>query len=180
MELEKTTLLELIWGNKTPQNGKIHKNHSMKVAYFTQHHIQQLDFDLTPIEHLQSLFPTIREEELRTHLANFGLVDYLPLQKMKTLSGGEKSRVVFATITMEKPQLLLLDEASNHLDSFTQEVLIEALKKFNGALILVSHDQRFISSLTNKFWIIENKKVFQPKVSFEDYLSKIKEQISKF
>ena len=154
----KTTLLDLISRKVSQESGSIQMHHSVKVGYFTQHHIQQLDLSLTPMQYLSKYFPTMREGVLRSHLAKFGICDYIPLQKMKTLSGGEKSRVVFSTITMDQPHILLLDEPSNHLDIVTQQTLIQALKDFNGTVVLVSHDRSLITSVANKFLLIDNHK----------------------
>jgi len=108
--------------------------------------------------------------KVRGQLSSFGLTGKLAVQKISTLSGGQKSRVVFATITWSKPQILLLDEPTNHLDMETINVLISALQSFKGGIILTSHDQHLIRSLEPDLWWITRGKLEKFKNSFEEYL----------
>jgi ATP-binding cassette subfamily F protein 3 len=95
---------------------KFHRHHNLRLAYFSQHHMDSLDLALTPLQHMTVAFPKEKEQVLRVQLARFGIGGDLAVQLMATLSGGQKSRVVFATVTMSHPQLLIFDEPTNHLD----------------------------------------------------------------
>eukprot|EP01091_Cochliopodium_minus_P011596 TRINITY_DN3326_c0_g1_i1.p1 TRINITY_DN3326_c0_g1~~TRINITY_DN3326_c0_g1_i1.p1 ORF type:complete len:614 (-),score=193.65 TRINITY_DN3326_c0_g1_i1:58-1899(-) len=173
----KTTFLDLLNRSIDPTQGSINHHRNIKVSHFTQHHVQQLDLNLTPLEHLVKIFPIEKEDILRSHLAKFGIVEYMPLQKMKNFSGGEKSRVVFATITLSEPNVLILDEISNHLDLEAQISIINSLKDFNGTIIMVSHDQNLISSVAEKFFLLENQFIKELDISFEEYIESKMEEL---
>jgi ATP-binding cassette subfamily F protein 3 len=111
------------------------------------------------VQFLAKSYPGIQEEEYRKVLARFGLSGMTALQPIGTLSGGQKSRVVFAAIAMMNPHVLILDEPTNHLDMDTIEALSIALKKFRGGIMIVSHDQRFLDSVCNQVWILDKKQL---------------------
>ena len=143
----KTTLLKLLMGQLDPSKGIARVNHRLRVAYFSQHHVDQLDLSLNPVQLFLQKFPGTTDEEQRRLLGAFGISGPLALQRISTLSGGQKSRVVFAMLAAQKPHALVLDEPTNHLDMDSIDALIKACKEFDGAIIAVSHDQRFIGSL---------------------------------
>ena len=121
----KTTLIKLILGQNKEQQGKVWLNGGMRVTVFTQHHTDQLDLYLTPIEHLIKTFASStkpEEPEVRAHLGKFGIIDELQLLQIGNLSGGQKSRVAYAVATWQCPHFLVLDEPTNHLDLETIEV----------------------------------------------------------
>lgn len=111
----KSTLIKLLTGTMQPSKGDATINSRVRIAYFTQHHVDQLDVNMTSVQFLQAKFPGKVEQEYRSHLGSFGITGLTGLQKIGTLSGGQKSRVAFAVLSMQRPHILLLDEPSNHL-----------------------------------------------------------------
>jgi len=145
----KSTLLKLLNGELTPCSGEVKRHPRLKVATFAQHHVNQLELALTPLQHMCKTYPLAKEQELRNHLGGFGLGGGLALRPIGTMSGGQKSRVVFATLTYTNPHILILDEPTNHLDFVALKALMDALKGFDGGVILVSHSQELISNVCN-------------------------------
>ena len=165
----KSTLLKLILGELEPSAGHVARNPKLRVACFTQHHTAQLDMSATPLEYLSRLYPGHKPETLRAHLSSFGLSGDLALQPIRTLSGGQKSRVSFAIISWRKPHVLVLDEPTNHLDLETIDAVIVALGNFNGGVICVSHDAHFIESVADEIWVLGSGRVSKFKGEFKDY-----------
>ncbi|KAJ2471923.1 ATP-binding cassette, regulator of translational elongation [Coemansia sp. RSA 2322] len=155
----KTTLLKLLIGKLEPTAGQVHRHGRLRVAYFSQHHVDQLDLKLTAVGHLKKMYPGNTDEEYRRHLGCFGLSGMTGLQEISTLSGGQKSRVTFAGLAVQQPHFLVLDEPTNHLDMESMDALTNALKLFKGGVVLVSHDERFIDSVCTEMWVCADKKV---------------------
>jgi len=143
----KTTLLRTLARELQPLAGEVYIHPSLRVGYFSQHQAQALPPDQTPLELLSAFGECVRALEAEEHLASFGLDAQRVRQRICTLSGGEKTRVAFAHITIKRPHVLLLDEPSNHLDLLTVVALAEALRAFQGGLLLVSHDRRLIKEV---------------------------------
>jgi len=137
----KSTLVRLITGELRPTSGSVVHHHHLSWAVFQQHHVNELPAALTGVQYMQQLYPRRLERELRGHMAAFGLVGRLATQVIGTLSGGQRVRLVLASVTLRRPQLLIMDEPSHHLDYQAVEALSEALQAYKGALLLVSHDQ---------------------------------------
>jgi len=165
----KSTLMDLIGGKLQPRQGEIYRHHNLRIAYFSQHHVQQLDLSCSAVEYLMQTFPGLKEHDCRQHLGGFGIAGNLALQTMLTLSGGQKSRVVLALVTFKEPHILILDEPTNHLDFESIEALIESLKKFTGGLLFVSHDQHLIAELGHDLWVVSNQTAKKFDGSFDDY-----------
>ncbi len=146
----KSTLLKLIAAATAPDDGKVTIGASVKMGYFAQHAMDVLDADKSVLETLQTSFPLATQGTLRTLLGAFGFSGDDVEKKVKILSGGEKARVVLATMLYDPPNFLVLDEPTNHLDLWTKEMLMQALQKFEGTLLFVSHDRQFLRALTNR------------------------------
>lgn len=165
----KSTMLKLLTEENKPSSGTVHRNGRLRIAYFTQHHIDQLDLTKNAVGFMADRFPGKTEEEYRRHLGSFGITGMVGLQTMKTLSGGQKSRVAFACLSMQNPHILVLDEPTNHLDMESMDALQEALAQFNGGVIIVSHDERFINTVCNEIWICDNGVLNKFSGTIKDY-----------
>lgn len=148
----KSTLVKILLGELEPLEGEVKRNSQARIATFSQHHMDQLDLSLDSVENLLALYPKTHPQLIRRHLGSFGITGDLALQKVRTLSGGQKSRVALALITWKKPHILMMDEPTNHLDLETIEALIVALRNFPGGVVLISHDQHFLQSIGTEFW----------------------------
>lgn len=146
----KTTLLKMIAGVLEPEAGNVRIGPSVQMGYFSQHSMDVLDKDLTVWETLESKFPLASIGSLRTLAGCFGFSGDDIEKKCRYLSGGEKARLVLATLLFDPPNFLVLDEPTNHLDVTTQEMLVKALQDFDGSMLFVSHDRRFLSALSNR------------------------------
>jgi ATP-binding cassette subfamily F protein 3 len=157
----KSTLIKLTVGALHPLGGKSIIDPRAKIEYLAQHQLEQLDPDGTPLSTMIDRYPGDRGNthigELRRYLANFGLGgEILPIQKIHTMSGGQKCRLCLASAMYRKPHLLILDEPTNHLDLETTEALIEAIKTFQGGVLLVSHDQHLLTNVCDDLLVVEN------------------------
>src|SRR5258707_7764067 len=140
----KTTLLKMIAGASQPDSGSVRLGASLYMGYFAQQSLDVLAPDLTIIEQLQRDFPQDSLGSLRNLAGAFQFSGDDVDKKIRTLSGGEKSRLVMALMLYNPPNFLVLDEPTNHLDLATKEMLVEALKDFEGTMIFVSHDRMFL------------------------------------
>jgi len=175
----KSTLLNLLTGDLEPTTGQIIRSRKLRIARFTQHFVDQLPTDVTPVEYLVSKFPDMTPQDARNHLGKFGLLGKVHLHKLETLSGGQKSRVVLATLSMSKPHILFLDEPTNHLDITSIQALAEGLANFNGGVVMVTHDQYLISAACNRIWCVEGSgKVYEFPGDFRDYQAKLLEELN--
>jgi len=165
----KSTLVNLILGELEATDGEIIRNRKLVTAKFNQHFVDQLEMTDTPVTHLQK-YSDMKETEARGYLGKFGLSGQTHLQKIKLLSGGQKSRVVLATLSLKIPHIMFLDEPTNHLDIQSVDALAEALKAYDGGIVLISHDQRLISRVCQTLWVVKgDKRVTIYDGEFEDY-----------
>ncbi|KAF8887724.1 P-loop containing nucleoside triphosphate hydrolase protein [Infundibulicybe gibba] len=141
----KSTLIKILTGELNPISGHVTRNGRLRVGYFAQHHVDTLIPTMTPVQFLASKFPGKTEQEYRGHLGNFQISGMTGLQMIGTLSGGQKSRVAFAVLSLQHPHILLLDEG---LDA-----LMLALQTWNGGVIIISHDERFITTVAKELWV---------------------------
>jgi len=146
----KTTLLKMVAGVLEPDHGAVKIGASVKMGYFAQQALDLLDPDLTIEEQLQNDFPNESIGTLRNLAGAFQFSGDDIDKKIRALSGGEKTRLVIARMLLDPPNFLVLDEPTNHLDLFTKEMLIEALKDFEGTMLFVSHDRAFLRALSNR------------------------------
>ena len=146
----KSTLLKLIAGALEPDDGRVALGAAVKMGYFAQHTMELLDGTKTVFETLMDDFPTASQGNLRALAGCFGFPGDDADKPCKVLSGGEKARVVLARMLFDPPNFLVLDEPTNHLDVMTKDMLVESLADFEGTMIFVSHDRRFLSALSNR------------------------------
>jgi len=184
----KSTLVKLLCGELSTKGGMFHAHQSMKIAHIAQHHIEQLGayLEQTPVEYFMLRHGSKSEHEARQFLGGFGLVGPLALQLIGTLSGGQKARLAFATVMYNAPHVLILDEPTNHLDTDSLESLASAVDKFEGAVVMVSHNQQFMSQCAKEMWTVANGRVKveavdnnEPGSSFDDMYGKYKENLRK-
>lgn len=172
----KSTVLKLLMGELTPVNGTRYAHRNLKIGYFSQHHVDQLDLNVCSIELLLKRFPGHTEEEYRHQLGGYGITGELATRPVASLSGGQKSRVAFAQMTMPCPNFYILDEPTNHLDMETIEALGKALNKFRGGVVLVSHDERLIRMVCKELWVCEAGRVHRVDGGFDEYKDILQEQ----
>ncbi|HLH91738.1 MAG TPA: ABC-F family ATP-binding cassette domain-containing protein [Xanthobacteraceae bacterium] len=146
----KSTLLKLVAGETAPDDGRVSVGASVKMGYFAQHAMDLLDGERTVFEWLADSFPQAGQGSLRTLAGCFGFSGDDVEKKCRVLSGGEKARLVMAQMLYDPPNFLVLDEPTNHLDMATKEMLIAALSQYEGAMLFVSHDRRFLAALSNR------------------------------
>lgn len=146
----KSTLLRLIAGESSADSGDVQLGGSVKMGYFAQHAMEILNPDQTVLETLEASFPKASLGSLKALLGAFGFSGDDVDKRCRVLSGGEKARVVLSRMLFDPPNFLVLDEPTNHLDLDTKEMLVKALANFEGTLLFVSHDRRFLSSLSNR------------------------------
>ena len=146
----KSTLLKLVAGATRPDEGVATLGASVKMGYFAQHAMELLDAERTVFQSLEDSFPQAGQGSLRALAGAFGFSGDDVEKRCRVLSGGEKARLVMAIMLYDPPNFLVLDEPTNHLDLATKEMLIEALARYEGAMLFVSHDRRFLAALSNR------------------------------
>ena len=165
----KSTLIKSLAGDLTLLKGERYCAQDLKVGYFSQHQLEQLHMPSSAIEHITRAKPDITELQARSFLGRFGFSGDQALDKVATMSGGEKARLVLALIVLEKPQLLLLDEPTNHLDLEMRQALVLALQDFDGAIILIAHDRYLLESCVDEFYLVANGRVTDFDGDIDDY-----------
>ncbi|NLY63881.1 MAG: ATP-binding cassette domain-containing protein [Alcaligenaceae bacterium] len=165
----KSTLVKTIAGELAPLAGSYKPSKGLNIGYFAQQQLDMLDLEATPLQHLARIAPDVREQELRNYLGGFGFSGDSVISKVAPFSGGEKARLALSLIVWQKPNLLLLDEPSNHLDVDTREALATALAEFNGSMLMVSHDRHLLRTTVDSFWIVADGKVQEFDGDLEDY-----------
>ncbi|PKA60394.1 ABC transporter F family member 4 [Apostasia shenzhenica] len=174
----KSTLLNLLAGDLIPTEGEVRRSQKLRIGRYSQHFVDLLTMEENPVQYLLRLHPDqegfSKQEAVRAKLGKFGLPSHNHLTPIAKLSGGQKARVVFTSISMSKPHILLLDEPTNHLDMQSIDALAEALEEFTGGVVLVSHDSRLISRVCedeerSEIWVVEDGTVMKFPGSFEEY-----------
>ena len=166
----KSTLVKTIAGELEPISGQFSPSRGLAIGYFAQQQLDMLDLQATPLLHLQRIAgPAVREQELRNYLGSFGFSGDTVNSPLAPFSGGEKARLALSLIVWQKPNLLLLDEPSNHLDVQTREALATALAEFDGSVLMVSHDRHLLRTTVDNFWIVADGKVIEFDGDLEDY-----------
>ncbi len=165
----KSTLAKLL-DNKLPaMTGKINRLSGLKIGYFAQHQEEELPLENTPVDYFQTFMRDKKPSEVRSYLAQFGIDGDKALTKIGSMSGGEKARLIFARIALDKPALLILDEPTNHLDMKGRDALLEALNAFEGSVILITHDFNLIELFADELWLIDKNRCQPFAGDLDDY-----------
>ncbi len=176
----KSTLIKTLAGVLPPLNGEMIQGRGLTLGYFAQQELDVLQPEDTPLAHMIRLAKAAiaqgkggwvqgREQDLRNYLGSFNFTGEMLAQRVGTLSGGEKARLVLAMIVWQRPNLLLLDEPTNHLDLATREALSVALNEFEGTVLLVSHDRALLRAVCDEFWLVTGGGVQDFEGDLEDY-----------
>ena len=165
----KSTFAKLLTGILNPKEGELHFSSKLKVGYFSQHQEEMLPLNETPVSYFETLMVGKKEAEVRSYLALFGLQGDKALTSIKKLSGGEKTRLLFAKIALDRPNLLILDEPTNHLDIKGREGLAVALNDYKGAIILITHDFSLIEEVAEDLWLVKNERCAPFEGDLSDY-----------
>ncbi|GAA3695080.1 ABC-F family ATP-binding cassette domain-containing protein [Sphingomonas cynarae] len=167
----KTTLARLLAAQLTPIDGEMNASGKMKVGYFTQYQVEELDADDTPLEHMTRIMKGSSPAAVRSQLGRFGFSGDKAIGKVGKMSGGEKARLALALITRDAPHLLILDEPTNHLDVDAREALVQALNAYTGAVVLVSHDRHMLELTADRLVLVDNGTAKEFDGSLDDYIA---------
>jgi ATP-binding cassette subfamily F protein 3 len=169
----KSTLVKTISRSMPALGGEVTEGKGLSIGYFAQQEMDVVQADDTPLQHMVRLARTVgpdgREQELRDFLGQFRFVGDMVHQVIGTLSGGEKARLVLASLVWQRPNLLLMDEPTNHLDLTTREALSMALNEFEGTVMLVSHDRALLREVCDEFWLVSHGAVLPFDGDLDDY-----------
>jgi ATP-binding cassette subfamily F protein 3 len=165
----KSTFIKLLAGELQTQSGKMDRSKDLKVGYFAQHQVEQLDESANPLLTLQRIDPNLTERDIRTYLGGYNFKGDKVLQTVQSFSGGEKARLVLALLIWQRPNLILLDEPTNHLDLEMRIALNQALQGFEGSVILVSHDRHLLRSVCDDLWLVDDGQVSTFDDGIDDY-----------
>ncbi|MDO5022385.1 MAG: ABC-F family ATP-binding cassette domain-containing protein [Eubacteriales bacterium] len=166
----KTTLLESITGAKVADSGTVKIGSNAQMGYYDQK-LQSLHDDKTILREVWDGFPRLSQTEIRSALAQFQFLNEDVYKEIKSLSGGEKSRVALTKLMLRHDNLLILDEPTNHLDAESREVLEEALSKYNGTILAVSHDRYFINKIATKVLLLSRNSITEYPGNFDDFIA---------
>ncbi len=155
----KSTLSKLLAGRLPLMAGRMTSASKLRVGYFAQHQVDELDIDETPLQHIRRMRPEETPARLRARLAGFGLLADQAETVVGRLSGGQKARLSLLLATLDAPHMLILDEPTNHLDMESREALVEALAGYSGAVILVSHDMHLLNLIADRLWLVKDGRV---------------------
>jgi len=172
----KTTFIKTLAGELAPIVGVLKPGHHARIGYFAQHQLETLSSDGTPLGEMRRIDSAEREQLLRNHLGGWGFPGEMVNQPCRTLSGGEKARLVLALIAWQRPALLLLDEPTNHLDLDMRHALALALQDYEGALLLVSHDREFMARTVDEYWLAEDGRIEPFRGDIGSYIERIGER----
>lgn len=165
----KSTLIKLLAGVSTPTAGKCVQAKDLRIGYFAQHQLEQLDSQSSPVQHLFDINANLSEKEARLFLGGFDFQGDMALEPIQGFSGGEKARLVLAMLVYQQPNLLLLDEPTNHLDLDMRHALTVALQSFEGAMVLVSHDRHLLRMVCDDLWLVDQAAVTPFAGDLDDY-----------
>jgi ATP-binding cassette subfamily F protein 3 len=165
----KSTFAKLLAGRLQPMAGAMRKSQRLRVGYFAQHQVDELDAGGTPLSHMAALMKGETETRVRARLGAFGFGADTATVKVASLSGGEKARLLFACMSFAAPHLMILDEPTNHLDVDAREALVHAINAYEGAVILISHDRHLLAACADRLWLVAEGTVTQFDGDLDDY-----------
>eukprot|EP01033_Poteriospumella_lacustris_P001512 gene1513-1090_t len=173
----KSTIIKLITEEVNPPEGEVRRNPRLRIGVYNQHFIDRLPMAESPVEYLQRLFEEEDYQSIRNKLGKYGLEGHAHTIPIRDLSGGQKARVVFVELSLMTPHLLFLDEPTNNLDIESIDALCDALKEYNGGVVVVSHDARLIETIECQLWVVDNQNVTPWHKGFQDYRNHLLEQL---
>ena len=165
----KSTFIRLLIGEVKPVSGCLEITPDIRIGYFAQHQLENLDGTATPLQHMERLAPKETTLVLRNFLGRFGLAGDSEDRPVASFSGGEKSRLALALLAWKKPHLLLLDEPTNHLDLDMRDALTLALEEYTGGVVLVSHDRSLVRAIADELWLVADGEAKLFDGDLEDY-----------
>jgi ATP-binding cassette subfamily F protein 3 len=165
----KSTLIKFLAAELPAQAGECWQAQDLKIGYFAQHQLEQLNPEHTPLQHIRDLDKQAREQDLRNFLGGFGFQGARVDEAVAPFSGGEKARLALALLIYQRPNLLLLDEPTNHLDLEMRLALSMALQEFSGAMVIVSHDRHMLKTVTDKLLLVDSGKAVEFDGDLDDY-----------
>jgi len=165
----KSTFAKLLTGRLAPLEGEIKRSSKLKVAYFAQHQLDELDETGTPLSHVTARLPEAFESKRRAAVARMGFSGDTSEKPITALSGGEKARLLLGLATLETPHLLVLDEPTNHLDIDARAALAEALNDYGGAVVLITHDRFLLDACADRLWLVAEGRVAPFDGDVDDY-----------
>ncbi|MDQ8756620.1 ABC-F family ATP-binding cassette domain-containing protein [Sphingosinicella sp. LHD-64] len=165
----KTTLARLLAAQLPAMEGGMTASGKMKVGYFTQYQVEELDADDSPLEHMSRLMPRAMPSAVRAQLGRFGFSGDKATMQVRKMSGGERARLALALITRDAPHMLILDEPTNHLDVDAREALVQALNDYTGAVVVVSHDRHMLELTADRLVLVDNGTATEFAGSLDDY-----------
>jgi ATP-binding cassette subfamily F protein 3 len=169
----KSTLVKLIAARLAPFTGSVTRTSRLKIAYFAQHQLDELDENATVYDHVRGLLPDAAEAKVRAVAGSLGFSADAADKPVEKLSGGEKARLLFGLATFGGPHLLILDEPTNHLDIDSRAALIESINDYPGAVILVSHDRHLLDACADRLWLVADGKVTPFDGDLDDYRRRV-------
>ena len=161
--------MKLLAGRLAAEHGTVTRAATLKVGYFAQHQLDELDEDRSPYDHVRDLMPDQPEAKVRGKAGAIGFSGLAANNAVKTLSGGEKARLLLGLATFNAPHLVILDEPTNHLDIDSRAALIEAINDYPGAVIVVSHDRYLLEACADRLWLVQGGKVKPFDGDLDDY-----------
>ena len=167
----KTTLARLLAAQLAPMDGAMQASSKMRVGYFTQYQVEELNRSETPLQHMTSLMKGATPGAVRGQLGRFGFSGQKATTEVGKLSGGERARLALALITRDAPHMLILDEPTNHLDVDAREALIQALNAYSGAVLIVSHDRHMLEMTADRLVLVDNGTAKEFDGSIDDYIA---------
>ena len=174
----KSTFINILLQTLKPQSGFFQVVSNLRIAHFSQHHVDQLNYRITPLQFMLNQYKDKYPlNAIRQHLGKFGVTGEMSLQPIQSLSGGQKTRVVLAACAMMQPHLMLLDEVTNNLDMDSINALGEALSRYRGAIVAVTHDQHFAEMIGAQIYICKDQKMIKFDGTFQEYRTKVKDEI---